>query len=125
MTAPDAESLHDALYEIVRAELDDSLAFISGCRLLPRSQRHPRVGSAVRDYLAGEIARKVGGLLDGGIDEIKAQIERDAMTGCCAKDGIDCVHCMTGRCGECRECVHYDDSAHGDKDAVFCDLDES
>lgn len=124
MTDPTA--LHDVLYDIVRAEINDSLAFITGSRVLPRGQRHPRVGPSVRDYLADHIAWKFLGLLDGGVDEIKAQIERDAMTGCCAKDGIDCVSCMTGRCNECLDCVHgpsHDDSARDEGD-VFYDPDE-
>lgn len=43
-------------------------------------------------------------------------VDADTQTGCCAKDGIDCVSCMTGRCAECSECVHYDDSARDDED---------
>lgn len=41
------------------------------------------------------------------------------VTGCCARDGIDCVSCMTGRCFECLDCIHgprYDDSARDDED---------
>lgn len=34
----------------------------------------------------------------------------DTQTGCCARDGIDCAACMTGRCSECSECVHYEPS---------------
>lgn len=40
----------------------------------------------------------------------------DESTGCCAKDGVDCVMCMTGRCSDCSECVHYDDSARDEDD---------
>jgi hypothetical protein len=61
----DQEVRQSALYEVVRAELDASLAFITGCRQLPRRQRRPRVGAAVRDYLADQIARKVAAALDG------------------------------------------------------------
>jgi hypothetical protein len=61
----DREALHDALYVAIRREIDESLAFISGARLLPRRQRHPRVGPAVRDYLADQAAWKAISVLDG------------------------------------------------------------
>lgn len=51
--------------------------------------------------------------------------EEPEATGCCARDGIDCVSCMTGRHHECSECVHYDDSARDDDDdTAFYDEDE-
>lgn len=61
----DREALHDALYTAIRQEIDDSLAFISGARMLPRRQRHPRVGPTVRDYLADQAAWKAISVLDG------------------------------------------------------------
>lgn len=64
MTASDPQPVHDALYAAIRAELDDSLAFIGGCRQLRRRQRRPRVGPAVRDYLADQIAWTVIGMAD-------------------------------------------------------------
>jgi len=58
------ESRQAALYEVVRAELDASLAFIAGSKQLPRRQRRPRIGPWVRDYLANEIAWKVIAAVD-------------------------------------------------------------
>jgi hypothetical protein len=52
------EELHDALYAAIRKELDDSLSFIGRSRALPRWQRRPQVGPAVRDYLADQAAWK-------------------------------------------------------------------
>lgn len=54
-----------AMRDAVRAELDRSIAFLAGCKQLPRRQRRPRVGDAVRDYLADQIAWRVVGYLDG------------------------------------------------------------
>lgn len=128
MSETDHSALQDALFAVIRAEIDDSLTFVTGCRQLPRSQRHPRLEPAVRDYVANQVAWTVVELLDGGIDEIRAQIGRDAMTGCCARDGIDCPACMTGHCHECLECIHgpsHDDSARDDEDDACYDVNEA
>ena len=65
----DRDVLQSALYEVVRAELDDSLAFIAGRKLLPRRQRRVVLGPAVRDYVADEIAWKVLGVVEGSASE--------------------------------------------------------
>lgn len=72
MTVPDQTQLHDALFTAIRAEIDDSLSFIIGSKILPRGERQPDVGPTVRDYLADQIAWKFLGVLDGSLGEISA-----------------------------------------------------
>lgn len=79
---------------------------------------------ALRAQVA-ERDRIIGRLLAG---EPVAATEFTAMdaehaTGCCAKDGIDCVDCLTGRCAECRDCVDYDGS-HDQDDGDESDGEE-
>lgn len=72
------EAVHDTLFTAIREEIDDSLAFVSGTKILPRRQRHPRVGSAVRDYLADEIAWKVLdriAVLEGRLEDANDELE--------------------------------------------------
>lgn len=55
-----------------------------------------------------------------------AALDADHATGCCARDGIDCPACMTGRCHECLECIHgpiHGDRSGDDEDAYY-DPDE-
>ena len=66
LTLPDPERppFHGVLHAAILEEIENSLAFMSGSKLLPRSQRKPAVGSLVRDYLADQIAWLVIGLLE-------------------------------------------------------------
>jgi hypothetical protein len=57
-------SFHGVLHAAILEEIENSLAFMAGSKLLPRGQRKPVVGPIVRDYLADQIAWLVIGLLE-------------------------------------------------------------
>lgn len=76
-----------------------------------------------------DLKRAVGALAEHALIESLPKPaddnDEERGTGCCAKDGVDCVSCMTGRCADCRECAHYDDSARDDDgDTAYYDPDE-
>lgn len=64
LAGPDRPPLHGILHAAILEELENSLAFLYGSRILPRGQRKPSVGPFVRDYLADQIAWLVVGLLE-------------------------------------------------------------
>lgn len=66
LTLPDPERppFHGVLQAAILEEIENSLAFMSGSKLLPRGQRKPVVGPIVRDYLADQLAWLVIGLLE-------------------------------------------------------------
>ena len=61
---PERPPSHSMLHAAILEELENSLAFMAGSKLLPRGQRKPVVGLIVRDYLADQIAWLVIGLLE-------------------------------------------------------------
>lgn len=90
-----------------------------------------RIENAISRTLAGHgwfVPLSVRHLCALAVGEFVRECEtedEDHSTGCCARDGIDCPSCMTGRHSECSECVHYDDSGRDDDDDIaFYDEDE-
>lgn len=61
---PERPAFHGVLYAAVIEEIENSLAFLHGSRVLPRGQRKPSIGPHVREYLADQVAWLVIGLLE-------------------------------------------------------------
>jgi hypothetical protein len=61
-TQPAWPPLQDVLRAAVLDEIDRSLAFLHDEKQLPRGQRKPNVGPAVREYLADQVAWLVVGM---------------------------------------------------------------
>jgi hypothetical protein len=63
-TEPAWPPLHGVLHAAILTEIDRSLAFLRDEQQIPRGQRKPNVGPAVRDYLADQIAWLIVGMFN-------------------------------------------------------------